>query len=137
VTPETTTEPTRTADSGEQAAPVGGGTPTSSRPDTSGSAAAPGTGGPVVIYEVTASGSRNTGSVSYTDQDGDIIRRNGIPLPWRVTFSLGGRKPPLVLISQRKGGGDAGPVTCTITLDGKLLSSTTAEGRYASAQCSG
>jgi hypothetical protein len=34
-----------------------------------------------VLYEVTASGSRNTGSVSYTDQDGETIRRNGIPLP--------------------------------------------------------
>jgi hypothetical protein len=94
--------------------------------------------GPVVIYEVTASGSANTGSVAYTDQDGDIIRRNGIDLPWRVTFRLGTqRKPPLVLISQRTGGGDAGPVTCTITLDGKVLSSTTAEGRYAAPQCSG
>jgi hypothetical protein len=91
-----------------------------------------------VVYEVTASGSDNTGSVSYTDQDGDIIRRNGIKLPWRVAFRLGGqRKPPLVLISQRQGGGDAGPVTCSITLGGKVLSSTTAEGRYAAPQCSG
>jgi hypothetical protein len=85
----------------------------------------------------TASGSRNTGSVSYTDQDGDIIRLNGIALPWRVTFPVRGQRKPLVLISQRQGGGDAGPVTCTITLDGKLLSSTTADGRYAAPQCSG
>ena len=93
--------------------------------------------GQVVVYEVTASGSRNIGSVDYTDQDGDIIRLSGIALPWRVTFEVTGQKKPLVLISQRKGGGDAGPVTCTITLDGKLLSSTTADGRYAAPQCSG
>ncbi|MBB2946933.1 hypothetical protein FB565_006701 [Actinoplanes lutulentus] len=28
-------------------------------------------------------------------------------------------------------------MTCTITVDGKLLASTTAEGRYAAPQCSG
>jgi hypothetical protein len=86
---------------------------------------------------VTASGKRNVGSVSYTDQDGEIIRLNGIPLPWRITFAVDGQRKPLVLIAQRKGGGDAGPVTCTITVDGKLLSSTTADGRYAAPQCSG
>ncbi|MEU8614225.1 MmpS family transport accessory protein, partial [Actinoplanes sp. NPDC048791] len=102
-----------------------------------GGVAAPTAGGQVVVYEVTASGSRNIGSVDYTDQDGDIIRLSGIALPWRVTFEVTGQKKPLVLISQRKGGGDAGPVTCTITLDGKLLSSTTADGRYAAPQCSG
>jgi hypothetical protein len=90
-----------------------------------------------VVYEVTASGSRNTGSVEYTDQDGEIIRLSGIPLPWRTTFPVGPDWKPLVLIAQRKGGGDAGPVTCTITVDGKLTASTTAHGRYAAPQCSG
>jgi hypothetical protein len=112
-----------------------------SRPDSSADAAAPGTSAnadsPEVVYEVTASGSRNTGSVSYTDQDGEIIRRNGIPLPWRITFPVGAQRRPLVLIAQRKGGGDAGPVTCTITVDGKLLDSTTANGAYAAPECSG
>lgn len=72
-----------------------------------------------------ASGSRNTGSVSFTDQDGDIIRRNGIPLPWRLTFPVGAQRKPLV------------PVTCTITVNGRLLASTTANGRYAATPCSG
>jgi hypothetical protein len=111
------------------AAPVVGPTP-------EGSSSAS-TGVSMVIYEVTASGSDNTGSVSYTDQDGDIIRRNGIPLPWRVTFPLKAERHPLVLIAQRKGGGDTGPVTCRITAAGKVLSETTAEGRYAAPQCSG
>jgi hypothetical protein len=112
-----------------------------SRAATSAPAAAPDTsadaGVPQVVYEVTASGSRNTGSVTYTDQDSDIIRRHGIPLPWRVTFPVGAQRKPLVLIAQRRGGGDAGPVTCTITVNGKLLASTTADGRYAAPQCSG
>lgn len=108
-------------------APIGAGSPGTSAD------ASP----PQVVYEVTASGSRNTGSVSYTDQDGDIIRRNGIPLPWRTTFPVGTQRKPLVLIAQRKGGGDAGPVTCTITVGGKLLAATTADGVYAAPQCSG
>ncbi|WP_433789071.1 MmpS family transport accessory protein [Actinoplanes sp. CA-252034] len=100
--------------------------------------AAPGPAdGPAVVYEVTASGSGNTGSVAYTDQDGQIIRRNGIALPWRTTFPAGSGRQPLVLTAQRLGGGDAGPVTCTITVGGKVLSTTTTEGRYGAPQCSG
>jgi hypothetical protein len=106
-------------------------------PGSSSASSQPDPGAPMVVYEVTASGSDNTGSVSYTDQDGDIIRRNGIPLPWRTTFALDGRRLSLVLIAQRKGGGDTGPVTCTITVGGKELSSTTERGRYAAPECSG
>jgi hypothetical protein len=133
----TTTAPAGTAPAGTAPAGEKPIVAVSSGPASSGGVAAPTAGGQVVVYEVTASGSRNTGSVEYTDQAGDIIRLNGIALPWRVTFEVTGQKKPLVLISQRKGGGDGGPVTCTITLAGKLLSSTTADGRYAAPQCSG
>lgn len=123
---------------GQQPRSTSGPTGAASSGPTGAASAGPQTGGPVVVYRVTASGSHNTGSVSYTNEDGDIIRLSGIALPWRTTFTVGTRpKPPLVLITQRIGGGDNGPVTCTITLDGKLLSSTTAEGRYAAPQCSG
>jgi hypothetical protein len=134
--PATAGAPSADVTTGRQpgAAPV-------SRAETSAAVAAPDTsanaGPPEVVYEVTASGSRNTGSVTYTDQDGDIIRRHGIPLPWRITFPVGAQRKPLVLIAQRRGGGDAGPVTCTITVNGKLLASTTVNGRYAAPQCSG
>lgn len=89
-----------------------------------------------VVYEFTAEGGRNVGSVAYTDQDGDIIRHGAVSLPWRVTFQITGKKKPLVLIAQRKKGG-TGPVTCTITLGGKVLSTDTETGRYAAPQCSG
>jgi hypothetical protein len=114
---------------------------TGGQPGSSNGAAVPGIGtdasAPVVVYRVTASGKGNTGSVSYTDQDGDIIRRRGIPLPWQTTFRLGPQVKALTLISQRGGGGDAGPVTCTITVAGKVLSSTTAYGPHAATECSG
>ncbi len=89
------------------------------------------------MFNKEVSGSRNTGSVSYTDQDGDIVRHDGIALPWRVTFRVGAQRQPLALIAQPKGGGDAGPVTCTIIVNGKLLATTTVHGRYAAPQCSG
>ncbi|MFC4065911.1 MmpS family transport accessory protein [Actinoplanes subglobosus] len=123
--PATTTQATSA-----QAAPA-------AAPTTSATSAAAAPVVPMVVYEVTASGSGNTGNIAYTDEDGDIIRRNGIPLPWRTTFGVGERRKPLVLDAQRKGGGDNGPVTCTITVGGKVVATTTADGKYASALCSG
>ncbi len=114
-------------------------TSTSAAASTAGStaAAAPAAGDPQVVYEVTARGSKNTGSVTYTDQDGDFVRLNGIPLPWRTTFPGDGQPLNLVLDAQRMGGGDNGPVTCTITVGGKVLSTTTSEGRNAAVLCGG
>nr|AGS49536.1 mobile element protein [uncultured bacterium esnapd8] len=93
--------------------------------------------GLLVVYEVAASGSHNVGTVQYTDRDGDIIRRGQVPLPWRLAFRVTGQRAPFVLIAQRKSGGDTGPVTCSITVDGKVLSTTTQTGRFAAPQCSG
>ena len=96
----------------------------------------PGPAGTVVRYEVTASGRGNTGSVQYTDVDGDIIYKRGIPFPWRLEFTVVGRDPNPVIIAQRLSGGDGGPVMCRITVDGKVIAEVTQRGRYASPQCS-
>ncbi|MFI5897110.1 MmpS family transport accessory protein [Actinoplanes sp. NPDC051513] len=88
-----------------------------------------------VVYEVSSGGAGDVGSIEYTDPDGDIIRRGGVPLPWRTTFTVTGEKPPLVLIAQRKKGG-AGAVTCSITYGEKVLTTVTQTGRYAAPQCS-
>lgn len=98
--------------------------------------AAPATGELVVVYEITLSGSRNIGNVTYRDEDRDTIRLRGIRLPWRLSFTPGEGQHLLLVHAQRKGGGDAGPVTCTITVNGKVLSSTTQTGRYAAPNCS-
>ena len=69
---------------------------------------------------------------------GSCPHRGGETRPHRrISFPVGAQRKPLVLIAERKGGGDAGPVTCTITVDGKLLASTTADGQYAAPECSG
>jgi Mycobacterium membrane protein len=111
------------------------------RPERTASGPQAGPAGPAgadplqVVYLVTAGGAGDVASIDYTDQNRDIIRRSGVPVPWRTTFRLAGTdRPPLVLDAQRKRGG-TGPLTCTISLGGKVLSTTTATGRFASAQC--
>ena len=99
--------------------------------------AAPPPPGELVVYEVTSNGAKDVGGVQYTDTDGEIIRLNGVPLPWRTTFRVTGDRHPLVLIAQRKQGATTGAVTCRITFDGKLLSRTTQTGRFAAPECSG
>ena len=88
-----------------------------------------------VVYLVTSSGKGDVASVAFTDQDRDIIRKGEVSLPWRHTFRTVGGKPPLVVIAQRKKGG-TGPVTCSISLGGKVLATAVQRGRYASPQCS-
>jgi hypothetical protein len=87
-----------------------------------------------VVYEVSGSAG-DVGSVQFTDEDGDIITRSGVPLPWRTTFTMTGDRRPLVLVAQRKKGG-TGEVTCSITYGGKVLTTVTTTGRYAPPQCS-
>ncbi|MCY1137173.1 MmpS family transport accessory protein [Actinoplanes sp. Pm04-4] len=88
-----------------------------------------------VVYLVKSTGQGDLASVSYTDQDRDIIRKGEVKLPWKHTFRFQGNKPPLVVIAQRKRGG-TGEVTCSITVGGKELSNAVQRGRYAAPQCS-
>ena len=88
-----------------------------------------------VVYQVSSNGKGDVASVQFTDQDRDIIRKGEVSLPWRYTFRTNGAKPPLVVIAQRKKGG-TGPVTCSISLRGKVLATAIQRGRYASPQCS-
>jgi hypothetical protein len=88
-----------------------------------------------VVYLVASTRKGELASVEYTDQDRDIIRKGEVSLPWRHTFRITGDKPPLVVIAQRTSGG-SGPVTCSISLGGKELTTAVQRGRYAAPQCS-
>lgn len=88
-----------------------------------------------VVYLVTSTGRGEKISVEYTDEDHDIIRKGEVPLPWRHTFRTGGDQPPLVLLAQRRTSG-TGPLTCTITVDGKTLTTNAQDGRSAAVMCS-
>jgi hypothetical protein len=106
--------------------------PAATLPPTTVASAAP--SAQIVVYVVTA-GTGDIGSVQYTDQDGDMVSRDGVKLPWRFTFHVNGPRHGFVLIAQRKQGG-SGSVSCSITVDGKELSTATHTGRYAAPMCS-
>ncbi|WP_250031033.1 hypothetical protein [Paractinoplanes maris] len=89
-----------------------------------------------VVYLVTSTSPGDKAGVEFTDEDRDIIRKGEVSLPWRHTFRFAGDKPPLVLIAQRKRGGGTGPVTCSITVSGKELTTSVQRGRTAAPQCS-
>ena len=101
------------------------------RPSATAPAAGPTSAGRHVIYEVTASGSANFGDVTYADESDQLVMRGGIPLPWRIEFDTTLARRSFVINAQRRSGGDNGPVTCRITVDGKVLDETTATGEYA------
>ena len=107
------------------------------RPSATAPAAGPTSAGRHVIYEVTASGSANFGDVTYADESDQLVVRGGIPLPWRIEFDTTLAQRSFVINAQRRSGGDNGPVTCRITVDGKVLDETTATGEYAAPECVG
>jgi hypothetical protein len=125
-TPRLTSAATATATA---SAPRGSGQVSKTRPAVAEPAA------DEVVYLVSSSGKGDVAAVQFTDQDRDIVRRGEVSLPWRLTFRINGDKPPLVVIAQRKRGG-TGPVTCSISLGGKVLATAVQRGRYASPQCS-
>jgi hypothetical protein len=92
-------------------------------------------GGLLVIYDVEASGTGNIGRVEYYDQDNEIIRKAGIALPWRLEFTTNHPNFQPYVRTQRTGGGDNGPVTCRVTVNGKVTDETTLRGQYAAPMC--
>jgi hypothetical protein len=111
--------------------------PATPAPDaaTEAGATPPAGGGTVVLYEVEASGRGNVGTVEYLDKDNELIRRSGIPLPWRLQFTTSHPNFTPMVITQRTGGGDGGPVTCRVTVNGKVTDETTTPGKYAAPMC--
>jgi hypothetical protein len=92
--------------------------------------------GPTVVYEVTATGSGALVDITYTDQDGDIIQLGGVALPWRLSLVRVGSRWPTVLSAHPHGFGDTGPLSCSITVNGKVLSTMTTNERPTMAYCS-
>ena len=90
-----------------------------------------------VVYSVTGTGQAS--DITYaTLQQGN--GQNGesqvtdVPLPWTKTITVSG----LITTFSLSGtvGSDGGTVTCTITEDGSQLSTNTATGAFATANCS-
>lgn len=106
--------------------------------DAVASAPAASTGGDVITYEVTGSGT--AGNITYVKDDKMGMEQvNGTSLPWtkEVTFDSGVFTiQPLSLVAQSGSGGN-GEITCRILRNGEEITSSTSSGPYAVVSCSG
>lgn len=85
----------------------------------------------VFTYALTGTG--GDVKVNYTDLHADTSRSEGLALPWSKEITVNGKFASITA----KNGENPGSVTCTITHEGKVVSTATKSGPGASATCSG
>lgn len=113
--------------------------PAVSAPESDAAASAPATtGGDVITYEVSGSGT--AGNITYVKDDTMGMEQvNGTSLPWTkdVTFDAGVLTfQPLSLMAQ-SGAGGSGEISCRILRNGEEITSSTSSGPYAVVSCNG
>lgn len=84
--------------------------------------------GEYVTYQV--SGSATEASLTYQNGDGGTSQEK-VTLPWSITV-----KAPNFLYISAQNEGDYGDITCTISVDGKVIKTSTSSGSYTIASCS-
>ncbi|WP_232064900.1 MmpS family transport accessory protein [Mycobacterium cookii] len=86
---------------------------------------------PEVTYEL--SGSAPVADYISYQTDSDVsgqVQQAHVPLPWKTQFSVDPGNPVLVISAQ-----SAGSITCTIMVDGNVVSQATANGARARTVC--
>lgn len=92
--------------------------------------AAPGVSDATVRYELTGVGA--AGYVTYQGNNGQGHATN-VPLPWSVQLTIGNASSATHLLSAQ--GVGPGAITCTIKVNGKVVSQNTATGDPARVLC--
>jgi hypothetical protein len=92
----------------------------------------PAAGGHTVVYSV--SGTATSVSVDYVKDDNLGQAQQDVKVPWHTGVDMGNNLVGAQLIVQNKGA--SGSVTCKITDNGKVVSTTTSSGAYVIATCS-
>ena len=87
-----------------------------------------------VEYSVTGDGSADVTYASLTGGGAGESQESGVLEPWTKHISAKGIFSAYSLLAQIKTGTS---VTCTISVDGKVVSTNTASGEFAIATCSG
>ncbi len=87
-----------------------------------------------VVYSVTGNGTADITYDSFTNGNSGTSQVNGATIPWSKTQNGSGLFN-LYSLSATVASGSS--VTCTITVDGKQVSTHTSSGEFASADCSG
>ncbi|MEU5723188.1 MmpS family transport accessory protein [Micromonospora sp. NPDC047738] len=70
-----------------------------------------------VVYEVTGTEAVN---VQFYDANGDFLQVDEVQSPWRLAFTANDRQRVQIVALPANRGGD--PITCQITIDGKVVS---------------
>ena len=83
-----------------------------------------------VTYTVTGT-AQSASSTTYMSDVGSISQDTDVPLPYTKTFQMTSGSP---LVMNAQNGGDAGDITCTISVDGVDVQSDTSTGGYAMCQ---
>lgn len=84
-----------------------------------------------VVWKATSSGG-NKVDVTY-GLGGDTSQANGVASPWTKTSKTSDDVTVASLMVQNKG--ESGDVTCTITVDGKVVKTNKSTGEYAVVDC--
>ncbi len=87
-----------------------------------------------VVYSVTGSGTADISYDSFTSGNSGSSQESGATLPWSKIVTATGLFSAFTLTAQIQTGDT---VTCTITVDGKQVSTNTATGQYGIASCTG
>jgi len=85
----------------------------------------------VVTYRMT--GTAYSASLTYTNADGGTEQKDA-RLPWNVSYAM--QAGQFAYISGQNAA-DHGSITCAILLDGAVVKTSTSDGAYKIASCSG
>lgn len=88
-----------------------------------------------IVYTVTGTGSPTITYDSFDNGHNGSTQISNAPLPWSKTITGSGLFNFYSVDATL--GTDGGSITCTITVDGKRVSTNTANGELASATCTG
>jgi hypothetical protein len=88
-----------------------------------------------VVYSVSGSGSPTITYSSFDNNHSGTNQSGNVPLPWTKTITGSGIFNSYDVSATLGEGG--GSLTCTLTVDGKLVSHNTATGAFSSADCMG
>ena len=88
-----------------------------------------------IVYTVTGNGTANITYAAYDNGNTGTSQVGDAPLPWTKTITGSGLFNSYSVIATV--GSNGGTVACTLSVDGKKVSSHSASGAYSSADCSG
>lgn len=93
--------------------------------------------GTEVVLKVTDSKDAQLENVTYSDPDMNISQANKVKAPWEKRFSTDEDMSILgFTLNAQRGADGAGKITCSITVDGEVVTENSSTGPFAVVSCS-